>query len=120
MIPIPCNWYVLQVYDYYRSGAESESTIRFNREAFSRLRLLPRMLVNVQNIDISTQLLGKDINTTLQIGITHFGHLSPYVQLPLGIAGVASKGLHKLFDVSLQLSCTTQPCFGVKTVCQTI
>ena len=47
-----------QVFDYYNSGAESESTVRFNREAFGKMRLLPRMLVDVSKIDTSVELLG--------------------------------------------------------------
>ena len=49
----------MQIYDYYRSGSDSESTVKFNRDAFNNLRLLPRMLVDVSKRDISTELLGK-------------------------------------------------------------
>jgi hypothetical protein len=47
-----------QVFDYYAGGAESEATLRDNREAFSRYRLLPRMLVDVSRIDTRCTLFG--------------------------------------------------------------
>ena len=43
---------------YYVSGAEGESTLRDNRAAFARYRLLPRVLVDVSAVDTSCLLLG--------------------------------------------------------------
>lgn len=51
-----------QVFGYYSSGSESESTVRFNREAFGKMRLLPRMLVDVSNTDTSVELLGRKLD----------------------------------------------------------
>ena len=45
-------------YDYIASGAEDEVTLRENRAAFSRIRLRPRVLVDVSRQDLSTQVLG--------------------------------------------------------------
>lgn len=50
---------LLQVFGYYRSGAESEATVKENREAFSRVKLLPRMLVDVSKRETTTELMGK-------------------------------------------------------------
>ena len=47
-----------QVYGYYASGAESEATLRDNEEALARWRLLPRVLVDVSNVDTSCTVLG--------------------------------------------------------------
>jgi L-lactate dehydrogenase (cytochrome) len=47
-----------KAWDYYSSGADDEVTLRENHNAFHRLWLKPRVLVNVKNIDISTQILG--------------------------------------------------------------
>ena len=41
------------VYDYYAGGADDEITVRSNREAFSRLRLKYRVLVDVSRVDPS-------------------------------------------------------------------
>ncbi len=46
------------VYDYYAGGAEDEVTVRANREAFRRLCLKYRVLVDVSRVDPATELLG--------------------------------------------------------------
>jgi 4-hydroxymandelate oxidase len=46
------------IYDYYAGGAEDEVTVRANREAFQRLRLRYRVLVDVSRVDPSAELLG--------------------------------------------------------------
>ena len=48
-----------QAYGYYASGADDEWTLRENREALARYRLLPRMLVDVSAVDTSTHLFGE-------------------------------------------------------------
>lgn len=45
-------------YDFIASGAEDERTLRANREAFDRVFLLPRVMVDVSAIDTSLDLLG--------------------------------------------------------------
>ena len=46
------------VYDYFAGGAEDEVTVRANREAFRRLWLRYRVLVDVSRVDSSSTLLG--------------------------------------------------------------
>jgi isopentenyl diphosphate isomerase/L-lactate dehydrogenase-like FMN-dependent dehydrogenase len=48
-------------WDYLDGGGEDEFSLRANREAFQQLLLRPRMLVNVQKIDLSLELLGKKL-----------------------------------------------------------
>ncbi|MFM7320778.1 MAG: alpha-hydroxy acid oxidase [Armatimonadota bacterium] len=48
-------------FDYYAGGAEDESTLADNREAWRRLRLRPRVLVDVSTIDAATHVLGTPI-----------------------------------------------------------
>lgn len=48
----------MQVHDYFAAGADTETTVRDNRQAFQRLRLVPRVMVNVANIDLTYELLG--------------------------------------------------------------
>jgi 4-hydroxymandelate oxidase len=48
-------------YGFIAGGAEDEVTLRANREAFQRIRLRPRVLVDVSHIDPSTQVLGQRI-----------------------------------------------------------
>lgn len=46
-------------WDYYVSGAGDEVTLRNNRNAFERFLLRPRILVDVSQRNLSTQILGK-------------------------------------------------------------
>jgi len=45
-------------WDYYAGGAGDELTLRDNRDAWNRLRLRPRVLVDVSKRDLSTSALG--------------------------------------------------------------
>ncbi|PON93464.1 FMN-dependent dehydrogenase [Trema orientale] len=46
-------------YDLYSGGAEDQNTLKENHvEAFRRIKLRPRVLINVSKIDISTTILG--------------------------------------------------------------
>lgn len=47
--------------DYYASGSWDEITLRDNRTAFERYKLRPRMLVDVSQRDLSTQILGQSL-----------------------------------------------------------
>ena len=46
------------MYGYYASGADSESTLQDNIQAFKRRRLLPRIMVDVGHVDTTFSLLG--------------------------------------------------------------
>jgi lactate 2-monooxygenase len=47
-----------RAYDYVAGGAGGEDTLRANREAFYRWRIVPRMLRDVAKRDLSVELLG--------------------------------------------------------------
>ncbi len=59
------------VWDYVAGGAETETTLRRNRDAIGALAFRPRILRNVAEVDTSTTLLG----TRLRI---------PYILAPVG------------------------------------
>ena len=46
------------VFDFFDGGAEDETSLRGNRAAFERVRLLPKVLVDVAKVDASAELLG--------------------------------------------------------------
>jgi 4-hydroxymandelate oxidase len=46
-------------YEFVSAGAADEVTLRWNREAFERIRLRPRVLQDVSDIDTSVTLFGK-------------------------------------------------------------
>jgi isopentenyl diphosphate isomerase/L-lactate dehydrogenase-like FMN-dependent dehydrogenase len=57
-----------EAYDYVAGGAGAESTVRANREAFERYRLVPRMLRNVAERDLSIELFGHRYPAPVLIG----------------------------------------------------
>jgi 4-hydroxymandelate oxidase len=49
------------IYDYYATGAGSESTLAANLAAWSELTLRPRVLRDVSRVDLSTTVLGEPV-----------------------------------------------------------
>lgn len=49
-------------HDYFAAGADTETSLRDNRQAFQRLRLVPRVMVNVSNIDLTYELIGRKLS----------------------------------------------------------
>lgn len=58
------------IYDYYRSGAHDESTLKENVESFRHLRIRPRFLVDVSKIDLSTTILGRKYPSPIGVAPT--------------------------------------------------
>ena len=54
-------------WDFYQGGSGDEVTLRANRSAFERIRLRPRMLVDVQNIDMRTTVLGIPVSMPILV-----------------------------------------------------
>ena len=63
-------------YDYYRSGADAQESLRANREAFARWRLWYRVLVDVASRDLSTTVLGTEIASPILIAPTAYHRLA--------------------------------------------
>ena len=57
-------------YDYIAGGSDDEWTLRRNREAFQRITLRPRFLVNVSKLDLSLQLFGQRVGMPILISPT--------------------------------------------------
>ncbi|NMG18950.1 alpha-hydroxy-acid oxidizing protein, partial [Brasilonema bromeliae SPC951] len=53
--------------DYYASGAWDEVTLRDNRTAFERFKLRPRVLVDVSQRNLATEVLGQPLQIPLLI-----------------------------------------------------
>lgn len=56
------------VFDFIDGGADDEITVRRNREAFDRVELAPRALVDVETRDQSVTVLGRRLPTPLVLG----------------------------------------------------
>ncbi|KAJ1967204.1 hypothetical protein H4R34_006416, partial [Dimargaris verticillata] len=52
-------------WDYYASGADSMQTLADNTAAFSKIRLRPRILVDVSNVSMTTSVLGHTIRNPI-------------------------------------------------------
>jgi len=76
----PVNLYEYELYakehlpknafDYYASGANDMVTLRENRHAYQRLRLRPRVLRDVSEVDISTTILGDKFSSPICVAPT--------------------------------------------------
>jgi len=58
------------IFDFFDGGAEDEATLRDNRAAFERVRLLPRVLVRVSQVDTRVSLFGGEARLPLAIAPT--------------------------------------------------
>lgn len=63
-------------WQYYSSGADDELTLRENHLAFQRIWFIPRVLVNVEKVDLSTNILGCLSSFPLYISATALGKLA--------------------------------------------
>jgi len=62
-------------YDYVAGGAGGEDTVRANREAFYRWRIVPRMLRDASQRDLSVELFGSQLPAPVILG-------------PVGVQGI--------------------------------
>lgn len=85
------------VYDYFAGGADDETTLRDNVDAWSRVRLRPRVLRDVSRVDTSASVLGTALATPIGIAPTAYQRLAhPDGELATA-RGAASAGcLHVL------------------------
>ncbi|GHO83527.1 alpha-hydroxy-acid oxidizing enzyme [Dictyobacter formicarum] len=58
------------VWDYYQGGSDDEISLHENRAAFARLRLRPRVLVDVNNCNTATSVLTTEIAMPILIAPT--------------------------------------------------
>lgn len=61
---------------YYSTGSDDEVSLRANRAAYERIRLRPRILVDVSTVDIRTTVLGTPISMPLMVAPTAFHSLA--------------------------------------------
>jgi len=58
------------IFDFFDGGAEDEVTLRDNRAAFERVRLLPKVLANVAQVETAVTLFGQKASLPLAIAPT--------------------------------------------------
>ena len=87
--------------EYYVSGANDEVTLRENREGFRRLRLRPRMLVDVSHVDTQTEVLGLPVGCPVGIAPSAFHGLAhPDAELATARAAAAAGSVMTLSTFS--------------------
>jgi isopentenyl diphosphate isomerase/L-lactate dehydrogenase-like FMN-dependent dehydrogenase len=79
------------VWDYIAAGAEDEVTLARNRSAFERLALRPSLLVDVEQIDTSTTVLGQSIAAPILIApMGQHGFVCPEAEIATVTAASAA------------------------------
>lgn len=76
-------------YDYYSSGAHDEITLRDNCDAYKRIFLKYRVLVDVSKRDLTTEVLGQKISMPVMIAPTAF-HKMAHTDGEVAVAKAAS------------------------------
>jgi len=80
-------------FGYMASGIDDEVTLRANREGFLKFQLRPRRLVDVEKVDMSTQILGTRYPTPIVIAPVG-GHRMFHPDGELAVARAAKAGGH--------------------------
>ena len=62
-------------YEFVASGAADEHTLRWNREAFDRIRLRPRVLREVATVDTRVTLFGRDLAFPILLAPTAYNRV---------------------------------------------
>jgi 4-hydroxymandelate oxidase len=62
-------------WEYMRGGAADELTLRWNRESYDRLRLRPRILVDVSQLDTRVTLFGRELAFPILLAPTAYHKL---------------------------------------------
>jgi 4-hydroxymandelate oxidase len=88
-------------YDYYRSGAWDETTLKANRESFEKLKIHYKVLVDVSSRDMSTTLFGQKVACPILIAPTAFHKLAhPEGELATARAAVSAGTIMTLSSLS--------------------
>lgn len=89
-----------EAFGYVAGGAGSERTMKFNREAFSRYRILPRMLRDVANRNLGVELFGQKLPY-------------PVLLAPIGVQSI-------IHEEAEEATAKAAASLGVPMVCSTV
>ena len=98
-------------FDYYSSGAHDEITLRDNREAYNRIQIHYKVLVDVSKRDSSTEVFGQKISFPLIIAPTAF-HKMAHNEGECAVAKAAVKA-----DTIMCLSTLSNTCLLYTSRC---
>ena len=80
-------------FDYTDGGADSESSLTRARAAYEKIEFQPKVLLNVKEIDISTQMLGKKMSMPFGIAPTGFTRMMQTEGEYAGACAAAGAGI---------------------------
>jgi lactate 2-monooxygenase len=101
-----------EAFGYVAGSAGSEDTMRANREAFRRWRIVPRMLIDVEHRDLSVDMLGARLTAPVLLapigvqGILHadgelaVARAAAAAEVPLILSGVSSFTIEEVADAN--------------------
>ena len=79
-------------YNYFAGGADDETTLVDNPLAWKRIRLVPRVLRDVGNVSIATEVLGTPLSMPIMVGPWAFQGLAHPEGEPATARGAAAAG----------------------------
>src|SRR6059058_5479839 len=82
-------------FGYMASGVDDEVTLRANREGFLKFQLRPRRLVDVEKVDMSTEILGMRYPTPIMVAPIG-GHRMFHPEGEIAVARAAKLGGHAM------------------------
>ncbi|HYL02721.1 MAG TPA: alpha-hydroxy acid oxidase [Steroidobacteraceae bacterium] len=91
-------------FEYVEGGAEDESTLRGNREALARLRLVPQTLIDTSGRHLRTTIIGRAAEAPLVIAPTGLNNLLH----PLGDIALARAAARRGIPFTLSTFSTTR------------
>jgi 4-hydroxymandelate oxidase len=77
-------------WEYINSGSADEVTLRWNREALTRIRLKPRVMVDVSQVDTRIELFGQEMSHPILLAPTSthmLEHPEGEVAIPCAVRG---------------------------------
>ena len=80
-------------FDYTDGGADTESSLTRARAAFEKLEFQPKILLNVKDVDLSVQMLGKKMRMPLGIAPTGFTRMMQTEGEYAGACAAADAGI---------------------------
>jgi L-lactate dehydrogenase (cytochrome) len=100
------------IFDYIDGGAEDETSLLNNREAYQRYEFVPRILRDVSDIDTSTTFLGRTLTSPIifsPTGFTRIAHsdgelavarVAAQHQLPYCLSTLSTRSIEEVASVS--------------------
>ncbi|KAJ0745000.1 putative (S)-2-hydroxy-acid oxidase [Helianthus annuus] len=93
-------------YDFFAGGSEDQHTLKENVEAFKRITLRPRILVDVSKIDMSTTILGYKTSAPIMIAPTSLHKLAhPQGEI---LTAKAAAACNVIMGLSFSSTCTIE------------